>query len=115
MPKNSLSKYHYLLTKLMLILAAVIAMASFLMAGLHYQGLVRTKIQFFDETLYSLKHTYIYELIRESERQLQALCASLDVDAIQRGESAFNTTWPIVHQIKMEDKHYIYFYNAKTQ
>ncbi|QIL85976.1 hypothetical protein G7083_09010 [Vibrio sp. HDW18] len=56
----------------------------------------------------SVEAAVVHEMVQRNERQLMVLESSLDKQAISRGESAFNPTWTIAHQINQVD-HFLFF------
>jgi hypothetical protein len=108
----SLLKQNYLLTKIFFFAGIGIVILTLIMAILNYHNYVRLRVAGYEEILNVLESTYVYELVKENEQQHSVLISLLDKDAIQRGESVFNSSWSIAHKIKMEEDHYIYFYNA---
>ena len=108
------SSHNYLLTKIFLVLGIVIVMFSLFMVALNYKNHVNTRMQGYDQLLSTLKTTYLYELVKENERQLYILVNSLDKEKIRHEESAFNPVWRAAHKVKMDADHYLYFYNIAT-
>lgn len=108
----SLLKQNYLLTKIFFFAGIGIVIITLIMAILNYHNYVRLRVAGYEEILNVLESTYVYELVKENEQQHSVLISLLDKDAIQRGESVYNSSWSIAHKIKMEEDHYIYFYNA---
>lgn len=105
-------KQHHLLTKAFLFASIAIVIITLLIAVLNYQNHVRLRMVGYEEILNVLESTYIYELVKENEKQHSVLISMLDQSAILAGESVFNPVWAVGHKIKMEEEHYIYFYNA---
>ncbi|MGL6434661.1 sensor domain-containing diguanylate cyclase [Aeromonas rivipollensis] len=64
--------------------------------------------------LQSVDASYLLQLVSENERELEVLVTSLDKNKIIEGKSAINDIWPIAHRMKMEDKHFIYFYHISN-
>ncbi|MBV1839149.1 diguanylate cyclase [Photobacterium ganghwense] len=105
---------YYLLTKLSLLMGIIIFCLTLLLSVGHYHNYIHLRMNTYHDMLNVIKNIYLLELVVKSERQLTSLSALLDKTDIENGQSAINHTWPIVHKIKMEADHYIYFYNAQT-
>lgn len=108
------SKYNYLLTKIFFSLSVLVFIFTFVLVAAHYQKHANLHQLGYEQMLTTLETTYLYEMIEENERQLSVLISLLDKEKIERGEPAFNSTWPVVHKIKMESDHYIFFYNHQS-
>lgn len=103
---------YYVLTPLSLLLGALVLISTLLLATASYLRSVDKTVAGYEHMLGSIEATLIQEMVLANRRQLAVLEASLDKQAIARGESAVNPVWAIAHQFK-HDAHHLYFYNAR--
>ncbi|WP_349919090.1 sensor domain-containing diguanylate cyclase [Aeromonas veronii] len=107
-----IKKRYYILTPLSFFLGALVLISTLLLAMASYLRSIDKTVAGYEQMLASIDATLIQEMVLDNQRQLAVLEASLDKQAIARGESAVNPIWAIAHQFK-HDAHYLYFYNAR--
>lgn len=120
MPKNRLNtaapmktktKY-YLLFKVSIILVFVTLIISFAVSIINYNSYAEREVNRYRHLLFTLGNSYLYEHVRVNENQLEALESRLNKQEIEAGGEVFTDVWPIVHKIKLEANHHIFFFNA---
>ncbi|MGY3902317.1 diguanylate cyclase domain-containing protein [Aeromonas lusitana] len=107
-----IKKRYYILTPLSFLLGALVLISTLLLAITSYLRSIDKTVAGYEQILTSIDATLIQEMVLDNQRQLAVLEASLDRQAIARGESAVNPIWAIAHQFK-HDAHFLYFYNAR--
>ncbi|MGY3941656.1 sensor domain-containing diguanylate cyclase [Aeromonas tecta] len=107
-----IKKRYYILTPLSFLLGALVLISTLLLAVASYLRSIDKTVAGYEQMLTSIDAALIQEMVLDNQRQLAVLEASLDRQAIARGESAVNPIWAIAHQFK-HDAHYLYFYNAR--
>ena len=112
MPATIIKERYYILTPLSFLLGALVLIATLLLAAASYLRSIDKTLAGYDHMLTSIDATLIHEMVLANRRQLGVLEASLDKQAIARGDSAINGIWTIAHQFK-HDAHFLYFYNAR--
>lgn len=107
-------KKYYLLFKVMIILVFITLIISFAIAIINFHAYSERQVNGYKHLLFTLGNSYLYEHVRGSENQLQALESRLNKQEIAAGGQVFTDVWPIVHKIKLEEDHHIFFYNAMS-
>lgn len=113
LPAITKTKY-YLLFKVSIILVFVTLIISFAASIINYNAYAEREVNSYRHLLFTLGNTYLYEHVRISENQLEALESRLNKQEIEEGGEVFTDVWPIVHKIKLEENHHIFFYNARN-
>ena len=107
-------KKYYLVFKVSIILIFITLLISFAIAIINFHTYSERQVNGYKHLLFTLGNSYLYEHIRGSENQLQALESRLNKQEIEDGGEVFTDVWPIVHKIKLEENHHIFFYNAMS-
>lgn len=112
MSRLPLNRRYYVLALLSFVLGILVLLATLILAAASYVRDIDKTVAGFGHMASSVEAALIHEMVQVNERQLAVLEASLDKQAIARGEPANDPSWAITHQIK-RNSHYIYFYNPR--
>lgn len=104
------SRLDYLMIQFSLLVGVMIVLVTLVVTAINCRSSVRLHLERYQQMLQTLETTYLRELIRESEYQLDVLVGSLDRPALEQGVSAYSPLWQVVQRMAPRD-HYIYFYH----
>lgn len=113
MVHSNRSRLDYLMIQFSLLIGVMIVLMTLVVTAINYRTSVRLHLERYHQVLETLETTYLRELIRESEYQLNVLVGSLDRSALEQGQSAYSPLWQVVQRMAPRD-HYIYFYHMDT-
>jgi len=102
----------YVLVPLSLLFGILVLIATVALVIVNFYRDIDKTIAGYAHMASSVEAAVVHEMVQRNERQLMVLETSLDKQAISRGESAFNPTWAIAHQINQVD-HFLFFYNKQ--